>query len=160
MASRTLKPSTSLLSLANGMPLRATNGRERPAIRAAREYIETHYAEAISIAGLAALVSLSPYHFARVFGREVGLPPHTYLETIRIRNARQSLDRGDTVVSAALSAGFVDQSHLTHRFKRFLGITPGKYAKRNRTRQEHSQSMSSIANHATRPSRSQGKSSG
>ena len=113
----------------DGIPARTANSRERPAIRAAREYMETHYADDISIARLAALVSLSPHHFARAFGREVGLPPHTYLEIIRIRKAREFLDRGDTVVSAALSAGFVDQSHLTKRFKRFLGITPGKYAR-------------------------------
>lgn len=112
------------------IPARTANRRERPAIRAAREYMEIHYADDISIASLAALVSLSPHHFARAFGREVGLPPHTYLEIIRIRKAREFLDRGDTVVSAALSAGFVDQSHLTKRFKRFLGVTPGKYAKK------------------------------
>lgn len=124
---------TALITITNKIdeiPARTANIRERPAVRAAREYMETHYADDISIARLAALVSLSPHHFARAFGREVGLPPHTYLEIIRVRKAREFLDRGDTVVSAALSAGFVDQSHLTKRFKRFLGITPGKYAKR------------------------------
>lgn len=136
MASQALRASTSLLSIIDRISALTVSKRQRPAIRAAREYMETHYAEDISIARLATLVSLSPHHFARAFGREVGIPPHTYLEIIRIRKAREFLDRGDTVVSAALSAGFVDQSHLTHRFKRFLGITPGKYAKRNMAGQD------------------------
>jgi AraC-like DNA-binding protein len=103
------------------------DGREHPAVRRACEYIQAHFAENVSLSRLAALVSLSPYYFARAFEKETGLPPHAYLENVRIRKAREFLDHGQTVVSAALSAGYVDQSHFTHRFKRFLGITPGQY---------------------------------
>ncbi len=102
-------------------------GRESPAVKKARDYMETHFAEDVSLSKLASLVSLSPYYFAHAFERETGLPPHAYLETVRIRKAREFLDHGQTLVSAALSAGYVDQSHLTHRFKRFLGVTPGRY---------------------------------
>jgi AraC-like DNA-binding protein len=102
-------------------------GRERPAVRAACEYMQAHFAENVSLSKLARLVSLSPYYFARAFEKETGLPPHAYLETVRIRKAREFLDRGNPLVSAALLAGYVDQSHFTHRFKRFLGITPGQY---------------------------------
>ena len=102
-------------------------GRENPAVKTARDYMETHFANDVSLSKLAQLVSLSPYYFAHAFERETGLPPHAYLETVRIRKVREFLDRGQTVVAAALSAGYVDQSHLTHRFKRFLGITPGRY---------------------------------
>jgi AraC-like DNA-binding protein len=75
---------------------------------------------------------LSPYYFARAFESEIGVPPHAYLEGVRIRKAREFLDRGDTIVSAALSVGYSDQSHLTRRFKRFLGITPGQYIREAR----------------------------
>ena len=102
-------------------------GKERPAVGTACEYLQAHFAENVSLSKLAGLVSLSPYYFARAFEKETGLPPHAYLETVRIRKAREFLDRGHTLVSAALLAGYVDQSHFTHRFKRFLGITPGQY---------------------------------
>jgi AraC-like DNA-binding protein len=107
---------------------------EHPAVRAARQYMEDHFCENISVAKLAALVSLSPYHFARVFVRQTSFPPHAYLEGIRIRKAREFLDCGHTLASAALSAGFADQSHMTHRFKRFLGITPGEYVRQHKIR--------------------------
>lgn len=104
-------------------------GRERPAVKKAREYLEAKFGEDVSLSKLAALASLSPYYFARAFEHEVGLPPHAYLESVRIQKARELLDRGATLASAALSVGYSDQSHLTHRFKRFLGITPGQYVR-------------------------------
>jgi AraC-like DNA-binding protein len=104
-----------------------TVGRERPAIKRAREYMDSNFASDVSLSELAQLVSLSPYYFARTFEKEVGLPPHAYLEGVRIRKARELLDRGESLVSTALAVGYADQSHLTHRFRRILGITPGKY---------------------------------
>lgn len=113
-----------------------TIGSERPAVRTACEYIQTHFAKDVSLSKLASVVSLSPYYFARAFERETGLPPHGYLENVRVRKAREFLDQGHTVVSAALLAGYVDQSHLTHRFKRFLGITPGQYVRNSKIQQD------------------------
>jgi AraC-like DNA-binding protein len=121
----------SLLCLRPDVTLSSAS-REHPAVRTARQYMEVHFGENISIAKLAALVSLSPYHFVRVFGRQTSFPPHAYLEGIRIRKAREFLDRGHTLASAALSAGFADQSHMTHRFKRLLGITPGEYVRQRK----------------------------
>ena len=113
-----------------------TIGSERPAVRTACEYIQAHFAEDVSLSRLASLVSLSPFYFARAFEREIGLPPHAYLENVRVQKAREFLDHGHTVVSTALLAGYVDQSHLTHRFKRFLGITPGQYVRNSKIQQD------------------------
>ena len=58
---------------------------ERTAVRKAREYIEAHYDADISLWELATLVHLSPFYFARAFQKEVGLPPHAYLENVRVK---------------------------------------------------------------------------
>ena len=89
--------------------------------------MESHFGDAVSLSTLAEVASLSPFYFARAFNEEIGLPPHAYLEGVRIRRARQLLDRGEDLASVALAAGYCDQSHFTRRFKRFLGITPGQY---------------------------------
>lgn len=102
-------------------------GRERRAVARAREYMESCFAEDLSVEQVAATAGLSPYHFIRVFGRQSGLPPHAYLTQIRIRRARAMLRAGQPVAVTALAAGFADQSHFTRQFKRPIGITPGKY---------------------------------
>src|SRR5215467_2386242 len=58
---------------------------ERTAVRKAREYIEAHYDAEVSLWELATPVHLSPFYFARAFQKEVGLPPHAYLENVRVK---------------------------------------------------------------------------
>ena len=107
-------------------PQRAA-GEERSAVQQVRHYLDEHYAEPVSLSELARLVGLSPYYVHRVFEREVGLPPHAYLESVRIRQAQRQLSQGEPIAQVAASLGFSDQSHLTRRFTRLLGITPGQY---------------------------------
>jgi AraC-like DNA-binding protein len=102
-------------------------GKENAVIERAREYLAAHYAEDISLADLGTLTSRSPFHLARAFSKAVGLPPHAYLESLRIQHARELLKSGMTVVETALATGYPDQSHFTHRFRRHTGITPGRY---------------------------------
>ncbi|HKE13385.1 MAG TPA: AraC family transcriptional regulator [Kofleriaceae bacterium] len=107
-------------------------GRERRATRRAREHIDARFDSDISLSELGALVGLSPFHLARAFHHEVGLPPHVYLDTVRIRRAREMLARSVPIAAVATAVGYADQSHLTRRFKRHLGITPGQYARERR----------------------------
>jgi AraC-like DNA-binding protein len=102
-------------------------GQDRLAIQQVRCYLDEHFAEPVSLAELARLVGLSPYYVHRVFEREVGLPPHAYLESVRIRQAQRLLAHGEPIAQVAYDLGFSDQSHLTRRFTRLLGITPGHY---------------------------------
>lgn len=108
---------------------RPPTGREPGPIATARDYMEVHFEQDVSLSDLARVARLSPWYFARVFEKATGLPPHTYLEGVRLRKACALLDRGETIAAAAFSAGYADQSHLTKRFRRFLGITPRQYLK-------------------------------
>ena len=76
---------------------------------------------------LAELVGVSRFQLLRSFAREVGATPHAYLIQRRVRLARQLLAAGQTIVEAAINAGFADQSHMTRAFVRQFGVTPGRY---------------------------------
>jgi AraC-like DNA-binding protein len=102
-------------------------GRDEFVVRQLRDYLEAHYFEDVSLTELGTLVSRSAYHTARVFSKVCGLPPHAYLESIRIQRARELLASGANVVETALAVGYPDQSHFTHRFRRHTGITPRQY---------------------------------
>jgi AraC-like DNA-binding protein len=104
-----------------------TSGKETSVVRQVRDYLEGNYSEDISLTQLGALTSCSPFHLARTFSKSVGLPPHAYLERVRIRHARELLKAGMSVVDTALAIGYPDQSHFTHRFRRHTGFTPGHY---------------------------------
>lgn len=106
--------------------IQSATGTHRAVMRA-REFLETHYAENLSLEQLAQIAHLSPYHFIRVFRQMVGLPPHAYLTQVRVERAKTLLEQGIPIVQVAADTGFVDQSHLTRRFKRIVGVTPGQY---------------------------------
>lgn len=102
-------------------------GRERRAVREAREYLQDNPAEKVSLDRLARLVNLSRFHLARAFSEEVGLPPHAYQTQARIARAKPLLLDGWPISRVAREVGFADQSHFTRRFKDLVGVTPGRY---------------------------------
>ena len=77
---------------------------------------------------LSALVYMSPYHFARLFKRSTGLPPHRFLVRCRIDEARALLAaRTASIADISRSVGFRTSSHFTTTFRRITGVTPGAY---------------------------------
>ena len=97
-------------------------------IKWAKDYLETHYAQNMSLEQLASIANLSPYHFLRTFRQITGLPPHAYLTQVRVERAKGLLLQGTPIAGVAAETGFVDQSHFTRRFKRIVGVTPGQYS--------------------------------
>ena len=72
-------------------------------------------------------MNLSPFHFARVFRRATGLPPHAWLKQRRLAQARALLKQGCMPAQVAMQFGFSDQSHLSRQFKQVYGVGPGAY---------------------------------
>jgi AraC-like DNA-binding protein len=112
--------------------------RERAAVRQVREYLESNYSENISLTALGEQVALSPFYLARVFRADTGMPPHIYLENVRVQRAQQLIAQGLPLAQVAQETGFSHQSHLTNCFKRFIGISPGQFAQRRKLLQDFS----------------------
>ncbi|AJS58176.1 AraC family ligand binding domain-containing protein [Paenibacillus sp. IHBB 10380] len=91
------------------------------------EYIESHYADSITLHQLSELTGLSKYHLLRLFTRQKGISPYCYLETIRINHAKRLLEQGLRPIEVAFQTGFSDQSHFTNFFKKLIGLTPKQY---------------------------------
>jgi AraC-like DNA-binding protein len=104
----------------------------RQEIQGVRDYMEAYFASDISLTDLSERVNISPYHLARLFRREMGIPPHRYLENIRIRHAQHLLDDDLSIADVAYATGFSSQSHFTRTFRRFIGVTPGKFAQQRK----------------------------
>ncbi|MFI5243525.1 MAG: helix-turn-helix domain-containing protein, partial [Gemmatimonadales bacterium] len=107
----------------------ASPPRASPApLQRVREYLDVHFAEPVCLADLARVAQLSAFHLVRQFRRYHGVPPHRYLELVRVQRAKVMLQQGARICEVAYATGFSDQSHLTRQFKRVCGVTPGSYA--------------------------------
>lgn len=103
--------------------------REHSAIKRAKDYLQAHYAEEVSLQVLATVAGLSAFHLARVFRQVIGLPPHAYQTQLRLAYAKTLLAQGLEAGYIAHETGFADQSHFTQQFKRHFLVTPGSYRK-------------------------------
>lgn len=103
-------------------------GREPRAVERARRYMDENFADGITLSALAEYVSLSPFYFLRLFRAQAGVPPHAYLDSVRIRHAQKLIEAGRPLADVAAEVGYSSQSHLTRRFKQIIGATPGQYA--------------------------------
>jgi AraC-like DNA-binding protein len=98
-------------------------------VEKACEYIFDHAQENISLDDIAAAAHLSRYHFLRLFSDAMDISPYSFLLQRRLQLAKNEIRRGVSLVDAALSSGFSDQSHMNRRFKSAFGITPRQYQK-------------------------------
>lgn len=96
-------------------------------IKAVCEFLEQNYMGSITLEELSRRAGLSKYYFLRLFTKQQGISPYSYLEAIRIEKAKKLLEQGVLPVDAALQTGFSDQSHFSNFFKRFIGLTPRQY---------------------------------
>lgn len=84
-----------------------------------------------SVRTLAALASMSPFHFIRCFKRVVGTTPHSYVRFARLRAAGRLLcDPNLPIASVAFDVGFQDLSVFNHAFRETFGMTPRQLRER------------------------------
>ena len=111
--------------------------REDLGVLRAKRFLDDCYTEAVSLEELARLARLSPFHLNRCFTRSVGLPPHAYQLQLRLTHAKASLRAGRSAAEAASMAGFFDQSHFAHHFRRCERMTPGQYQRLRKNVQDN-----------------------
>lgn len=70
----------------------------------------------------------SPAHLARQFQRWYRMAPHAYHTQFRVAHAKELLRAGQALTRVAASCRYVDQSHMTREFARYVGMTPGAFA--------------------------------
>jgi AraC-like DNA-binding protein len=117
--------SEGLLQLTSGRrPARPTTIDLR-AVRLAADYlVHCHGATAATLEHIS---GLDRYALIRHFKAVHGTTPDRYRLLHQVQRARIALADGRPIASAAVEAGFADQSHLTRHFKRTYGLTPGRW---------------------------------
>lgn len=96
----------------------------------AKRYIDTNYAQDITLDSLAEITHINKFYLAHSFTECVGQSPISYLTERRLAACKELLSSSNlSVTQIATSAGFSSQSYFSQIFAKKVGISPRQYRK-------------------------------
>lgn len=99
--------------------------KQRLLLEQARDYIQRHYAEHLSLDAIAAALKVSPYYLSRVFRQESKFTLFAFLNEVRMQKARILLSDGrKNAAETAYAVGFDDPHYFSKVFQRHHGCPP------------------------------------
>ena len=94
----------------------------------AKEYLETHLREAVTLSELADLCGLSVTHFRRLFFKVFHMTPMEYRDRIRLLHAKDyRLGNVCSLREVAARCGFEDGNYFSRFFKKHTGVSPSAF---------------------------------
>jgi AraC-like DNA-binding protein/ligand-binding sensor protein len=119
-----------LSALTNQIALEQKNA-EPPLVQKAREYIDKHKTESLSLAAVAKAAGASVFHFCKVFRKSTGLKFTDYVARVRLEDARtQLLNPNKRISEVAYDVGFQSLTQFNRMFKRVFGQSPSEFRAR------------------------------
>ncbi|MFA9380594.1 MAG: helix-turn-helix domain-containing protein [Acetanaerobacterium sp.] len=102
-------------------------------IKRVLRYIIDHYAEPLTVQGMADFTGLSAMYFGNFFRKETGMSFRQYLTSIRLNHAEDMLHSGEyNVNEVSVACGFSDIFYFSKVFKESRGISPSKLIRSGR----------------------------
>ncbi|MNO53265.1 HTH-type transcriptional activator Btr [compost metagenome] len=94
-------------------------------------YMSSQYAHPVSIEQMCSSLGYNRAYLSRIFKKETGTTPVTYLLKLRIDKSRQLLrERPElSIEQIASSVGLTDALYFSRQFRRFHGESPSQYRK-------------------------------
>ena len=116
-----------LSTLSNQLVVERQNA-EPPLVQKAREYIDKHKTEPLSLSAVAKAAGASVYHFCKVFHKSTGLKFTDYVARVRLEDARTHLLNPNRRISeVAYDVGFQSLTQFNRMFKRVFGQSPTEF---------------------------------
>jgi len=104
---------------------------EPETVRNAKLFIMAHLTEAMSLECVARNVSVSPFHFCKLFKRATGLTFTDFVNRARVEKAKRMLMRpGARITEVAYDVGFQSLSHFNRSFRRVASESPSEFRQR------------------------------
>lgn len=119
--------------LAPYMVFEGRNDHGDLAIRAAQDWVASHFSVANPLEEMIKRAGLTERTFKRRFTSATGLSPIAYVQRLRIEDAKRRLERTETPVDEiSWQVGYEEAAFFRRLFKRVTGLTPGTYRRRFR----------------------------
>lgn len=113
--------------------IRASNAGPSLPVKKALAYIDQHFRADLSLAALAAHVSLSPNYLCQLFKQETGRSFLDHLTARRLEEAKKLLRQGEKTVSeVAFQVGYDNVRYFCEVFRKHENVTPGQYRRGER----------------------------
>lgn len=90
-------------------------------------YIAEHMEEPMTIDELSRMAGYNEQYFIRYFKKSVGLPPHRYIISYRLREAKKLLRAGTAIGEAARKTGYGDVKLFSRSFRKSFGLSPTRF---------------------------------
>lgn len=103
------------------------NSENNRGIKKAIIYMETHFAEKMTLQSVAAEAGYQAAYFSELFARVTGETYTAALKRLRLSRAKSMLAGGFTVSDACFLSGFGSLSNFLEAFKNDTGMTPTEY---------------------------------
>ena len=101
-------------------------------LRRARDFADRNFADELTLADLAAVASLSKYHFVRLYKATYGQTPMEHVSLRRIERAQDLLRATNlTVTEVCFAVGFSSLGSFSARFRRLVGVSPTEFQQRH-----------------------------
>lgn len=102
-------------------------------LKIAKEYVEEHYNEEISLNEVAAKTGFSNSYFSQIFKENTGCSFVQYRTKLRMEKAIWMMEFSKkNITEIAMETGYNDTSYFVRAFKEYTGMTPSQYKKRKR----------------------------
>lgn len=119
-----------LSALTNQIVLEQQNV-EPPLVQKAREYIDKHKTEPLTLSAVAKAAGASVFHFCKVFRKSTGLKFTDYVARVRLEDAKtELLNPNKRVSEVAYDVGFQSLTQFNRLFKRVFGQSPTDFRER------------------------------
>jgi AraC-like DNA-binding protein/ligand-binding sensor protein len=116
-----------LSMLSNQLVIQQDNA-EPPVITKAKEFIQEHQADDLSLGQVAKAVNTSTFYFCKMFKKVTGINFTDYLSRLRIEKSKNLLLNPNLRISEiAFEVGFQSLTHFNRVFKKILGQSPTEY---------------------------------
>jgi len=110
-------------------------GLRLSSLQRVHSFIASNLGSPISVEDLAGVANMSPCHFAHMFKRSMGMPPHSYIVYERVQLAKWLIiGRNLALADVAAQAGFSTQCHFSDVFRRHTGMTPSAFRELERSK--------------------------
>ncbi len=113
--------------VSNQLMVRSENS-EPPVITRARQFIEEHHQEDMSLGMVAKSVNMSTFYFCKIFKKATGITFTEYVSRLRTEKAKHLLLNPHLrICEIASEVGFQSLTHFNRNFKRLTGRSPSDY---------------------------------